>query len=165
MLPSHKNSYERKCGCLLQLGSVASWHGNNSQVLAHACKHTMEFSRTPLRSLTSMHQSLTQLQDGVLRMQYHKQELDCGYSRHQPVFLLVCFVSLLCCYLSLDNFYHLDWRCKHLFIFFNLHSPHPSLGCVVSRVKLWMKSPTLCFPMTTQIAVVEKVLVVATRTS
>jgi hypothetical protein len=94
-----------------------------------------------------------------------KHESDCGCSRHQPIFLLFCFVALMCCYLSLDNFCHLDWRCRKLFIFLNLHSPHPSPGCAVSRVKLWMKSPTLCFPVTTQITVVEKVLVSAPRTS
>jgi hypothetical protein len=33
---------------LFLLGSnIAYLHGNNSLVLAHACKHIMEFSRTP----------------------------------------------------------------------------------------------------------------------
>ena len=32
-------------------------HGSKSPLHAHSCKHIMEFSRTPSKSLTSMHQS------------------------------------------------------------------------------------------------------------
>jgi hypothetical protein len=156
---------------MLVVGAIPStnkeffnWHAME-EIPTHACTHTMELSRTPLRSFNSMHHSMTQLQHGVIWMQYQKHESDCVFSQHQHVFLLFCFFALLCCYLSLEKIHHLDWRCKYLFIFLNLHSPHPSPGCAVSRMKFRMKLPIIFFPVTTHITTVEKFLVSSPRTS
>jgi hypothetical protein len=65
----------------------------------------------------------------------------------------------------LDNFHHLDWRCINIFFFLNLHSPHPSPSYAVFRVKLWVNSSTIHFPMSTQLAVVEKFHMDSTRIS
>lgn len=80
------------------------------------------------------------------------------YPWRQPIVHLFGVTDLLCSYSSLASFFSLNWRCRQLFIFFNLHSPHSSPSLIVSGVKLWMKSTTLCFLMTTQIILVENFL-------
>jgi hypothetical protein len=74
-------------------------------------------------------------------------------------------MQTLMCYLPLDNIFSLNWRCRNLFTSYTLHSPHSFPGYVVFWGEALVKSPTLHFPMSTQLAVVEKVHMDATRIS
>jgi len=76
---------------------------------------------------------------------------------HQPLILFNSDVDLLCYYLPLDNIFSLKWGRRHLFTSCSLHSPHFFPSYVVFGVKLSVNSPTLCFPMSIQLAIVEKV--------